>query len=81
MDAVPRRIVWRCRRGTRELDLVLGNFLNQGYSVLDKDDRTLFEAMLELQDTVLIEWLLYHQAPEDRYAGVVKRILGCQPGG
>ena len=75
MGAVPRRIVWRCRRGTKELDLVLGQFLACGYSELDAASEQLFEEMLELQDTSLIEWLLYRQPPDPKYAEVVSRIL------
>ncbi len=79
MSPVPRRIVWRCRRGTRELDLVLEGFLKQGYEGLNADDRELFEEMLELQDTSLIEWLVYRQPPDERYAQLVALILRCRP--
>ena len=79
MSPVPRRIAWRCRRGTRELDLVLEGFLNQGYDGLGMDERELFEEMLELQDTSLIEWLLYRHPPDHRYAELVAQILRYHP--
>ena len=75
MSAVPRRIVWRCRRGTKELDLALTDFLEQGYAALDVDEQRLFEEMLECQDTSLIEWLLYEKPADPRFAAVVAKIL------
>lgn len=74
-ESCPSRILWRCRRGTRELDLVLTGFVEKRYMGLEAADKGLFEEMLELQDTRLIEWLLYGQPPDPPYQALVDDIL------
>lgn len=65
MSTADGRLVWRCRRGTRELDLILGRFLEAGYGGLDARQRELFERLLDCEDDRLQLWLLGHAEPED----------------
>lgn len=44
------RLLWRCRRGMLELDLVLERFLGENYAQLTAQQRQEFEALLELED-------------------------------
>ena len=50
------RLRWKCRRGMLELDLVLNQFLEQEYSVLDTDAKQAFVTLLEAGDEEL--WML-----------------------
>jgi len=47
------RLRWRCRRGLLELDIVLGRFIEQGYTSLDGAQKVEFDVLLDLPDTVL----------------------------
>lgn len=72
------RLRWRCRRGTTELDRLLGRFLeaeNNGYQALDAHGRAAFEQLLACEDDCLIDWLLSgHTPPELRFVDVVSRV-------
>ncbi len=46
---------WRCRRGTKELDVVLDGFLEKTYDDLSDSELKQFDALLNTQDTQL--WL------------------------
>ncbi len=70
-----QRVLWRCRRGTRELDLVLDRFARARYRDMDAGERRLFDALLEQQDTHLIEWLVYREPADNRFAPLVAAIL------
>ncbi len=59
------RLVWRCRRGTLELDLLLRRFLDTGYDGLDARQRRAFERLLDCEDDVLQDWLLGTAEPDD----------------
>jgi antitoxin CptB len=48
---------WRCRRGTKELDVVLNRFLDGQYNQLNDQELVDFDALLDTQDTVLWYWL------------------------
>jgi len=59
------RLRWQCRRGMRELDLVLQGFLNSNFSSLSTDDQARFELLLELPDPDLCTYLLRRDEPKD----------------
>ncbi len=44
------RIAWRCRRGTRELDLLLHNYLTRFFDGAAPAEQRLFLGLLELPD-------------------------------
>lgn len=52
-----RRLQWRARRGTRELDVMLGYWLAEHFDKATEQQRDAFESMLEVQDPELWAWL------------------------
>lgn len=48
---------WRCRRGTKELDVVLNRFLEKHYDALSNLELQQFDELLNSQDTILWYWL------------------------
>jgi antitoxin CptB len=54
-DPELRRLLWRCRRGLKELDLLLERFARGG---LPLPLRGRFALLLELPDPVLADYLL-----------------------
>ncbi len=56
---------WRCRRGTKELDVVLNRFLDAKYDSLADDDLQNFDELLNAQDTILWYWLSGQEIPND----------------
>ncbi len=65
MDAPARRLLWRCRRGMKELDLLLERFARNHLAVADAEARALFERFLELPDPLLADYLLGDASPAD----------------
>jgi antitoxin CptB len=59
------RIAWCCRRGMLELDLLLGRFMEQGYAMLDAEQKKVFMRLLEEPDPDLYAWLMGSCAPQD----------------
>ena len=57
------RLQWRCRRGIRELDLLLRRFLEQGYERLSHEDKRMFECLLDQNDPDLLAWLMGNSDP------------------
>ena len=74
-DDALSRLRWRCRRGTRELDLILQRFLERGYPALDAGGRAEFEELLDCEDDRLQAWLVNGDHPGDeRLAAIVGTI-------
>ena len=69
------RLRWRCRRGTRELDRLLGWWLTERYEISDGVARAAFANMLERPDPDLWDWLIGHSRPADPgFARIVDEI-------
>lgn len=70
-----QRLRWQCRRGLRELDLLLQQFLDAQAGQLDAPTTAAVLRLLEYPDAVLLEWLLGRQIPSDtEVASLVQRI-------
>ena len=79
MDAAPpidaRRLSWRCRRGMKELDVLLERFVAGHYAALSEDDRRAFVQILDLPDPQLVDYFLADVTPADpRIARIVELI-------
>ena len=57
------RMAWRCRRGMKELDLLLAGWLERQFDGASDAQRGLFEALLELPDPQLARYLLRGERP------------------
>ena len=67
-----RKLRWLCRRGMKELDLLLESFLEQNQQPLERGSWPEFEALLHNEDDVFWTWLQY---PDHRDAVVYRDIL------
>ncbi|GAB4351039.1 MAG: hypothetical protein Kow0073_05980 [Immundisolibacter sp.] len=69
---------WRCRRGKKELDVLLSRFLERHLSALDATQRAAFERLLALEDDDLLDRVLGRVAPDDpATAKVLGRLNGA----
>ena len=57
------RLAWRCRRGRREWDLLLEDWLARHYDRATAAQRARFAAVLELSDPALERYLLSAEHP------------------
>jgi antitoxin CptB len=63
-DLDSRRLLWRCRRGMKELDILLEGYARTHLPGASAEQRRLFEQFLELPDPVLADYLLRSGQPE-----------------
>jgi antitoxin CptB len=74
-----RRLRWHCRRGMRELDVVLQRYLEQRYSDAPTAEQHAFEALLELQDPQLFAYLMRRETPADaELVNVIARLTDAR---
>lgn len=59
------RVRWHCRRGMRELDQLLGWYLDTRYPHADADQKAAFVSLLEAQDPDLWTWLGGRDKPDN----------------
>ncbi len=80
LDTEGRRLLWRCRRGMKELDVLLERFARSILPTASAEQRTTFARFLELPDPVLVDYLLGQGVPpEPELAELVRHIIGPNP--
>jgi antitoxin CptB len=71
------RLAWRCRRGMKELDILLGRWLQREFVHADADLQAAFAQFLELPDPELGRYLLAGEQPTDpRFRQLVAAMVG-----
>lgn len=75
-----KRLRWRCRRGMRELDQLLGRYLDREWRLASEDERGVFLQLLETEDDKLWHWFMGYETSNDvEIAQLVQRIRTLPP--
>ncbi|MEM6386936.1 MAG: succinate dehydrogenase assembly factor 2 [Pseudomonadota bacterium] len=62
------------RRGTKEMDLILGKFWDAEGALLDPATLETYEAMLSENDQDLYEWVSGQSSPPDVFVPLIARL-------
>ncbi|HET8731634.1 MAG TPA: succinate dehydrogenase assembly factor 2 [Moraxellaceae bacterium] len=80
LTADERRLQWHCRRGLKELDVILGPFFDQHYLALSPADKAVFVRLIDCEDMDLFNWFMRQDSPSDpeleRMVGLILARLG-----
>jgi len=68
---------WQCRRGMLELDYILIGFLDRHYAGLSREDQEVFVRMLDLEDQLLLDWVMGNVVPSDQN---IRRLVALMQG-
>ena len=78
------KLRWRCRRGMKELDLLTLGYLEQHYPTAPAEEQQAFAALLELQDPLLMSYMVGRETPADgttaRVVAVMRKLLNSTDG-
>jgi antitoxin CptB len=77
MDSTERaRLEWHCRRGMRELDVVLMRYMARDFDRVDAAEQAAFETLLSFQDPEILDLLTGRLSTQDSHLqDVVQRLL------
>lgn len=73
-DRLKRLRLRAWRRGFREIDLILGGFADKMLDQLDDDSLQSFEAILNLNDQDVYEWLIGRSESPSEFAALIASI-------
>jgi antitoxin CptB len=57
------RILWRCRRGIQELDILFQGFIDQHYDQLLPEEQHVLENLLDQADPDILSWIMGTSEP------------------
>jgi antitoxin CptB len=64
-DAQQGRLIWRCRRGMKELDLLLRRYLTERWPAASEREKACFEQFLDLPDPTIAAYLMGREDSAD----------------
>jgi antitoxin CptB len=68
------RLRWRCRRGMKELDILLARYMDERFSTASAQEQEAFRGLLEIQDPVIYAYCLGQERPPEHLAVLIERI-------
>ncbi len=74
-----RQLRWRCRRGMKELDVLLARYLDRRFCGAPAPEQEAFRQLLETQDTILYAYCLGSERPPPQFAALIERITADPP--
>ena len=81
MAADTGKLRWRCRRGMKELDILLTRYVDERYGAASAEEQQAFEHLLETQDPVIYAYCLGQERPPEHLAVLIARITANPPAG
>ncbi len=73
-------LLWRCRRGIREMDLLLQYFVDQRFDLLTNEQKAAFEQLLEESDLELMAWITGRaDPPTEQIRNLIEIIREINP--
>lgn len=70
------RLRWRCRRGMRELDMLLLSYVDNTYPGAAAADQAAFRRLLTVPDPEILALLTGRSQTDDEHlAGIIERLL------
>ena len=76
MADLKKKILWQCRRGLWELDIILLPFVEKEFTNLNKQDQLLFQQLLKYEDIELFDIFVNKIEPqESQFINLIHLIL------
>ena len=72
-----RQLLWRCRRGMKELDVLLERFAREQLETASNEEKRAFAQLLDLPDPQLADYLLGHATPADPQLAKITRLIAA----
>ena len=68
------KLRWKSRKGIRELDILLQNYLDIHYSSLNSIDKKLFEEILEIDTYDLLNAISGKSSYNEKYESIITQL-------
>ena len=68
------KLRWKSRKGIRELDILLQNYLETHYTSLDSLDKKLFEEVLEIDTYDLLNAISGKSSYNEKYESIITQL-------
>ncbi|HEY6482355.1 MAG TPA: succinate dehydrogenase assembly factor 2 [Steroidobacteraceae bacterium] len=78
-SAADGRLLWRCRRGMKELDVLLERYVQSHFAAASPQQRLALGQLLELPDPLLADYLFGHATPPEPALAQLAGLIATAP--
>ena len=75
MDLEQKRLLWQCRRGIKEVEVLLVPYFEKHYNRLDEAGKKRFQMLLDQSDVELFEWFTRRSIPENNDLEIIVNAI------
>ena len=68
-------LIWRCRRGIKEMDIIFQDFIKNSYDQLSNSNKNAFSKLLDQQDLDILNWIIGKDSPKDSELAEIISII------
>jgi len=76
LEAYKKKITYKAaHRGSKEMDILLGNFINKYIELFNENELNIFDSILDCDDGDIYQWILGKKDVPTRYENRVFSLL------
>jgi|TARA_B100001996_G_scaffold158320_1_gene120694 antitoxin CptB len=68
------KLKWRCRKGVRELDILLSKYIETSYSVLPTKEKDIFLEFIEKDTYEILDILTNKKNSNEKFTNIVEAL-------
>ena len=74
MSLADRKVIYRARRGLKELDYYFDPYVRQHFLQADEQEKADFSLLIDQEDPDLLDWFMGVTTPPDELESIINRI-------
>ena len=74
MSLADRKVIYRARRGLKELDYYFDPYVRQHFLQADAQEKADFSLLIDQEDPDLLDWFMGVTLPPDELVSIINRI-------
>lgn len=74
MSLADRKVIYRARRGLKELDYYFDPYVRQHFLQADAQEKADFSLLIDQEDPDLLDWFMGVTLPPDELVSIISRI-------
>lgn len=68
------RVIWKCRKGIREIDILLSRYTEKVYPTLDKKQQDMYVEFIDLDTYEILDMLVNNKSCDKKYQKIVEAL-------
>ena len=68
------RVIWKCRKGIREIDILLCRYTEKIYPTLDKKQQDIYVEFIDLDTYEILDMLVNNKSCDKKYQKIVEAL-------